>query len=589
MTITQLRKRPEGSKSVDAGTGVSYKNWIPDNRVSKAVFHNTFLRKRLIRGWSITIWQVLVFLVTFGLIAGLGYYQHTQTKINPKVKFRAVRELASVCPFFSSPFSSVPPDFFFTDCSLFIILFQISGYVFEYLLPFLFLPLSRNPNGLFPYLFASSWEYLLEFHKFMGHILVLLVSFHGVMCTVMFYLATKHSWAKTWKILKTWKNLTGIISLGAFLLLWISAFTPLRRKYKYEIFHCLHVIFTVGAVVFMFYHVHHPALTWKILIVPAIFWGLDLLWRFYTSFFSGRARVVSKQVLPNSHATVIELDATNEKLFSFEPGQWAYICLPSVSRVEFHPFALLASDISEPDTRFEPELDKDLQKEDVADTDPAASVQPRRRVKVLIKTLGDWTARLEKVPFSTLRLSSAFVQGPIGRIPVDFEHFPQVVLIGAGAGIAPTIGHAQRLLLAARRRQEGATKSSDATALIGKPYKVWVFLIVPFRDMFVPFNNDICTLCNTTSMFSVSCFETGPNGALFNPETHVVTAEEKAIVATDVKIGLPNVNELFALVKEQSLGQKVAVVAAGPKPFERAVINASQTSNFTLHLESSAW
>lgn len=68
--------------------------------MSKAVFHNSFLRKRIVRGWSITIWQVLVFLVTTGLIAGLGYYQHTQTKINPKVKFRAVRELASVCSIF---------------------------------------------------------------------------------------------------------------------------------------------------------------------------------------------------------------------------------------------------------------------------------------------------------------------------------------------------------------------------------------------------------------------------------------------------------------------------------------------------------
>ena len=97
LETTQLRKRPLGSESVDGGAGVSYKNWIPDNRVSKAVFHNSFLRKRLVRGWSITIWQVLVFLVSVGLIAGLGYYQHTQTKINPKVKFRAVRELASVC------------------------------------------------------------------------------------------------------------------------------------------------------------------------------------------------------------------------------------------------------------------------------------------------------------------------------------------------------------------------------------------------------------------------------------------------------------------------------------------------------------
>ena len=117
---TQLRKRPLGSESVDGGAGVSYKNWIPDNRVSKAVFHNSFLRKRLVRGWSITIWQVLVFLVSVGLIAGLGYYQHTQTKINPKVKFRAVRELASVCHllnlfacfFFFSVFSSFFPIFF---------------------------------------------------------------------------------------------------------------------------------------------------------------------------------------------------------------------------------------------------------------------------------------------------------------------------------------------------------------------------------------------------------------------------------------------------------------------------------------------
>ena len=438
----------------------------------------------------------------------------------------------------------------------------------------------RNPNGLFPYLFASSWEYLLEFHKAIGHIEVLLLVLHGVTATLMFYLNMHNSWEKTWAIFKNWKMMSGLISLGCFVLLWVTAFTPLRKKYKYEIFHIGHVIFTVGGFFLMFQHITYPDLARNIMIVPAALWGLDLLWRFYTSFIAGHCRIVSKQVLPNTKGTVIELDASLPSLFSFEPGQWGYICIPAVNWVEFHPFALLASDITEPEVRFEHEQDSDLKKSSVEDEAPEGTYRRRKCVKVFVKTLGDWTRNLEKKPWSRLRKSVAFIQGPIGRIPTDFNHYPYIVLVGAGAGVAPVIGHAQRLYLENRRREE----KNPMAKLTGGPRMVWVILVCTFRDILVPFNDDLLTLSNESSLFTIGCYETRRLA-----KSRIVSEEERAMISVNVMIGRPDLKDLFLRIKDEANKNKVAVVAAGPEPFEKTVVSASQHAGFTLHVEAGSW
>jgi len=531
-------------------SGAVYHCRVPDNYVSRHVLYNSFMRIRPIRGLKITVGQFLIALIILGLAAGLLAYEAKKLNLAPTAKYRGLH-----------------------------ITGHITGYVFEYLLPLLFLPLSRNPNGLFPYLFGSSWEYLLSLHKRMGDLLIIMATVHAGTEVFFFNYSLKKDWKKTWDALKHWSNLSGLILLGVFLVLRLFAFSRLRKHYKYEVFHVLHVIFTIGAIYLLSCHVRHWDVTWKILLVPGILWVLDIIWRIVTSFILGKAKVVSKQTLHQSHATVLELELAHNRTFAFEPGQWAYLCVPAVCKVEFHPFAILAADIT-PSDYEEPDvtLPEDLQPERVEDLPKNVN-----RIKVLVKTLGDWTGRLESTPFSSLRLSNAYIQGPVGRIPTVFESFNSVILAGAGAGIAPIIGHAQRLYLTSKN----APHCASCAGYPG-PRNIYVVLVVPGRDMLVPFTRDLSFL-NNNPRYHLILFETGPNGGLYDPDTHVVSEEEKKMMFHEVKIGLPNMEEVFDSIREETLGVKTAVVTAGPPPFEKSVIAACRKHGFTLHCEADKW
>jgi len=249
------------------------------------------------------------------------------------------------------------------------------------------------------------------------------------------------------------------------------------------------------------------------------------------------------------------------------------------SRVEFHPFAILAADIA-PNDYENPSvtIPEDLQPERVENLPNNVN-----RIKVFVKTLGDWTANLEATPFSSLRLSNAFIQGPIGRIPTVFESYPSVVLAGAGCGIAPMIGHAQRLYLMSKN----APCCAGCAGYPG-PRNIYLVLVVPGRDMLVPFTRDLSFL-NTDPRYHLILYETGPNNGLYDPDTHVVSEEEKSMMFYDVKIGLPNIEAVFDSIREESLGVKTAVVTAGPPPFEKSVISACRKNGFTLHCEADKW
>lgn len=455
----------------------------------------------------------------------------------------------------------------------------------------LFLPLNHNPNGLFPWLLGSSWEYLLALHKALGDAAVLLVTLHSVTVTIWFW-ALSHDVHKVIHTLLMYKNVTGVISLFCFWLLRLFSFGWLRRRVPYELFYAAHVVLTASGVTLMTLHVRKPLFLWEVLAVPAGLWAIDLLWRAWTSFRSGRARVVAKTTMHKSGCTVLELEAIHGPAFAFEPGQWGLLCLPAISRVQFHPFALLASTLEDDDSNAE-----------------SGKQRRSKKIRILAKTLGDWTKRLESTPLAALRRSSAFLQGPIGRIPIDMESFDNVVLVGAGCAIAPAIGHAQRLFLARRKQQHTSSNAShvqQASAMVAsssasaaaaaekeliagpKPRRVWLVLTVVYRDMLSPFSEDLAAFAGCDA-FRVLCFESGPYGALFSPETHAVSAEEDSMVPVPVSLGMPDIPTLFADIRRECGAAPVAAVVCGPPPVERASVLASKRSNFTLHVEANSW
>ena len=187
----------------------------------------------------------------------------------------------------------------------------------------------------------------MEVHKLIGKIAVLAICVHSLgWITLFFYISS--DWDNVKGRFSMATNYTGIISFAAFALLRIAAFDRVRKKYSFEGFYIIHLLLTavgLGALTMHLWGRKHigAAKLWLILSVPVALWLIDILWRFYATFVAGRFKLTAKYTLRRSHATVLELDSATPGLCSFRPGQWGYLCIPALSRVQYHPFALLAS------------------------------------------------------------------------------------------------------------------------------------------------------------------------------------------------------------------------------------------------------
>lgn len=448
-----------------------------------------------------------------------------------------------------------------------IILFivQVPGHAAPYLLCLLFLPLNHNPNGLFPYIFGSSWEYLMEVHKLIGKITILAICIHSVGWICLFFYISD-DWENVKGRFSLPTNYTGILSFVAFALLRITSFDTIRKKYSFELFYILHIVLTALGLGFLTAHLwgrKHigAAKLWVILSVPVILWLLDIVWRFYSTFIAGRFKMTAKYTLKRSHATVLEFDSYTPRLCAFRPGQWGYLCIPSLSRVQYHPFALLASSLPETDADVEAasnsegaytpedELQKGIQDSESLESPLVRSSSSssgnngagkRRRVMILIKTLGDWTRKLEETPYATLAADTCFIQGPVGHVALEFEKFDSVLIIGGGAALAPALGHTQALyfdrLVARAKGKKG----------MRRPGTVNVVLSVQFRDMYVPFADQLKMLMEDDSgVFNIVCYESGPNGAIFDRNTYVVPEDDKKLLPFECEIGMPSKKKII--------------------------------------------
>jgi len=106
-----------------------------------------------------------------------------------------------------------------------------------------------------------------------------------------------------------------------------------------------------------------------------------------------------------------------------EAGMYAFLKIPAVSRVEWHPFTL-------------------------------TSAPHEDHLEFAIQAVGDWTKSMRDVLGDvSLEASDADgtypgikVEGPIGASSQDFSKFPILVLVGAGIGVTPMISVVKHLL-----------------------------------------------------------------------------------------------------------------------------------------------
>ncbi|GMF29455.1 unnamed protein product [Phytophthora lilii] len=296
----------------------------------------------------------------------------------------------------------------------------------------------RN-NSVLLALTGISFERALLYHKVAAVVTIILTALHGL----AYLLARNHDEEED----EGSTAFTGIVAFAAMVVLFVFSLGFFRRRF-FEFFVRVHWILFIVVIVFA---VLHGAALALVGIVP---WLIDMLFRLayrpkiYArgSLLKGKkttatsttdlpANVVTSKrmgVIARDQLSVSALPGdivqikfprvrkdTGEE-FKYEAGQYAFLCVPALSSLQWHPFTISSSP-HEPMVTFH------------------------------IKALGDWTHKLHTMvsaaeiggssrggamvaPFDLL------VDGPYGNVSVDIETpstYSHFVLFSGGIGVTP--------------------------------------------------------------------------------------------------------------------------------------------------------
>lgn len=233
-------------------------------------------------------------------------------------------------------------------------------------------------NNLLQVIFGISYERALHWHRVMGCCTLAMIIFHAL-CGFSF------------------SGFMICFAVGAMLLTYFIKNVNTPRAF--EIFYYTHLASVMVIIVFGL--MHHSAMWFSL---SGFLWMLDVIAR---SFITGKTLKATATSLPGD---IIRL--TFDKPIKYEPGQYAFIRIPAVNIVEYHPFSFSSS----------PQQDQ---------------------MVMHVRELGDWTRRLgdlARAHTGDAPLSlEVMMDGPYGNFQVnvldpDYQVF---VLISGGIGITP--------------------------------------------------------------------------------------------------------------------------------------------------------
>ncbi|KAK3428610.1 hypothetical protein EUGRSUZ_E00107 [Eucalyptus grandis] len=274
------------------------------------------------------------------------------------------------------------------------------GSVGNIALALLFFPVTRVSSVL-P-LFGLTSEASIKYHIWLGHIVMVLFTTHGLVYILYWALTHRISEMVKWQKTEI-SNVAGEISLLAGLGLWATTFPRVRRK-MFELFFYTHYLY----ILFMLFFVFHVSFYYSCIMLPGFY--LFLVDRFLRLLQSrGCARLVSARVLP---CDTVELNFSKTPGLEYTPASIMFINVPSLSKLQWHPFTISSNS----------NLEKD-------------------KLSIIIKNEGAWSKKLYQIlsspsPPDRLEIS---VEGPYGPTPTQFLRYEKLVMVSGGSGVTPFI------------------------------------------------------------------------------------------------------------------------------------------------------
>ncbi|WCJ36698.1 ferric reduction oxidase 2 [Euphorbia peplus] len=293
------------------------------------------------------------------------------------------------------------------------------GLVGNICLALLFFPVSRGSSIL--QLVGLTSEASIKYHIWLGHMALTIFTAHGL-CYIIY-------WAKTQQLSQLLKwdkvlvsNVAGEIALASGIIMWITSHKQIRRKF-FEVFFFSHHLY----ILFVVFYVFHVGISGAFIVLPGFYlYLIDRYLRFLQS--QQRIRLVSARILS---CETVELNFSKNPGLSYGPRSTAFINLPKISKLQWHPFTITSSSNMDPE-----------------------------QLSIVIKCEGDWTKKMYQMlssPSPADHLEVA-VEGPYSSPSTCFLRHDMLVMISGGSGITPFISIIREILFLANTTNEKTPK-----------------------------------------------------------------------------------------------------------------------------------
>ncbi|KAH7513089.1 hypothetical protein FEM48_Zijuj12G0159500 [Ziziphus jujuba var. spinosa] len=283
------------------------------------------------------------------------------------------------------------------------------GLVGNICLAFLFFPVARGSSVL-PLLGLTS-EASIKFHIWLGHISMVLFTAHGLSYIIYWVVTHNISQMIKWDKFDV-SNLAGEIALACGLAMWATTIPRIRRKF-FELFFYTHYLYIFFVIFFIF----HAGISYSCIMLPGFYLFLvDRFLRFLQS--RSNVRLISARILP---CQAVELNFSKHPRLKFHPTSTMFINVPSVSKLQWHPFTITSN--------------SNLEQE---------------RLSVMIKSEGIWSKKLYQTLSSSVTIDrlEVAVEGPYGPVSTYFLRHDMLVMVSGGSGITPFISIIRELIYA---------------------------------------------------------------------------------------------------------------------------------------------
>lgn len=360
---------------------------------------------------------------------------------------------------------------------------------------------------------------------------------------------------------------TGLVGVGAFLIMNIQAMAIIRRPF-YEFFLHLHIVLATGAIIGLWYHLDDGTTGKTFLIVVIASWIIErvirLLRLVYRNLGGRGSSRASIEALPGN---ALRVTFKLSRPWTFKPGQYFFVTVPAIGLWTSHPFSCAWSDESALPATDEKGLV--IARQDIL-------AQPETNtISAIIRGREGFTQKLfQKAANSAgghLDLS-AIVEGPYG-LTRSLSSYGTVLLIAGGVGITHQMPYLRSLVIG----------HANGTTAARRICLVWVVQSPDHFTWIQDWLESILAVDRSREVLRVQIFVTRPRSA------QALSSISDAVVK---RPGRPNIDTLLEMEISARIGaMAVSVCGTGEMSDDvrRAVRKRHDIANLDLVEETFSW